>query len=329
MSLKNILADAAADTGFRTQIGNQRERCISLINDAADEIWKCYDLPNCLGEQLFNLGTNNQQISLPYYVLEPRAVRDYDSELKQQIVDMRPRYGTMGWVHYVGYQWRVKQQEAPLGVALINVEPLTFTLPKPAPETFSVTLEVRTAIESRKNETLVFAVGDTSKTCTSLIEEVYSITKSDYTTYDVSVLDQSGTEVAVIPNSELKTNYTIVNILNKYEQQGLSKVVEFLFKRNLPKFRYETDRFPCGDTYDKAIYYKTMELFYSKQGSQEAMAQALGYFTKCNDLMTKLTENKQEGIKMIMDFGTNRWRRVAEKCYNPRYATGIAGINNF
>lgn len=325
MPLSNILADVASDSGFRTATQNQRDRCVSLINDAADEIWKCYDLPNCLGEQIFNVGTQDQQITLPYYVLEVRGIRDYDSEQKMELNDMRPRWQTMGWVHWVGYKWRIVQQEMALGRDLLNVTPLTFTLPFAAPESFSLNLEIRTPHAQRTNETVLFAAGDTSKTSVNLIEEVYSITKSDYTTYDVTIEDQDDNELGIVPNAELKSNYTLINILTKYEVQGLSKLVEVLFKRNLPKFRFDTDRFPCGDTYDKAIYYKTMEIFYGKQGGTESLQMAIAFNAKCSDLMTKLTVNKQEGVKMIMDFGINRWRRLAEKSSNVMYR----GMNTF
>ncbi len=327
MPLSNILADVAAGTGYNVSNDTQLARCITLINDAADEIWKTNDLPNCLGEQIFNLGTENQQITLPHYILEPRAIRDYDSEMKMQQVDMRPRYGTLGWVHYIGYQWRLKQQEAPLAKDLLNVEPLTFVLPAASPEAFSINIEIRTPKAARTNETILFAAGDTSKTSVNLIEQVYAITKSDYTTYDCEVQNQSGEALGMLPNSELRTNYTLVVVLQKYEQQGMSKLVELLFKRSRPKMRFDTDRFPCGDFYDKGIFYKAMEIFYGSQEGDSATKKAAAFLFKYNQFMTGLTENKQEGIKMIMDFGTNRWLRVAERCGYPPYLNGVNGVN--
>lgn len=329
MALRNILADAVAATGYKINDDSQYIRILSLINDAADEIWKTFELPNCLGEQIFELGVSDQQISLPHYILEVKAIRDYDSELRMIPNDMRPRYGTMGWVHFVGRNWRIKQQEAPLGANLLNVEPLTFVLPAASPEDFSIGLEIRTPKAERTTETIVFAAGDVSQTSSNLIEEVYSITKDAYTTYDLSVRNQNGDELATLPNSELKTNYTVVNVLARLESTGVTKLVEVLFKRSFPKFRNDTDRFPCGDSYDKAIFYKAMEIFYGIQDGQDALTKALAFNAKCNDVMTKLTLRKESGIVKKMDFGPNRWRNLATRYYSARFAAGIRALNSW
>lgn len=323
MSLRNILADFAADSGYQTTTENQRERAISLINDAAFEIYRSWDLPNCLQEQVFQLGVTDQMISLPHYVCELRAIKGYDSELKMELCDMRPYYSTQGWVRSIGYRWRVKNTSYPLSKNLLNVEPITITFSNPVPETVSVVLEIKTPKSGKIIETLIFAVGEQSKTTSSHVEQVFSIQKSNVTTYDLSGHNQDGEVITSIPNTELRANFTQVTVLDKFESLGQDRLVTTLFKLRYRPMNDDYDSFVCGDDYDKCIYYKTMEIFYGKQGSADALQQALAFNAKCEQLMTRLTANSESAVKKIIDFGPNRWRHIERKSYNAYYGAGL------
>lgn len=327
MPLIDILADLAADQGFRVDVNSQRERVISLVNDAAFELFTHNDLENCLWEQVYSIGTTDQLVYLPWYVEDPKACRRYLNRQGVDLVDMRPRYATMGWRDDYYNNFRLKKRNAALKRSIINDTKVTISLPagEVNPEAFTVTIVGKTAQSARAVETIVFAVGDVgSKTSVNLYtEDIELIRKNIKTTLDLTFTDGEGNEIAELPNHLLQTQYTLLQVLDRNLQYGTDLLVEILYKVKFIPFSDDYDNFVCGSDYDKAIYYKAVSLYKAKFDDQASLNLAIAYDGKCNDVITRYAKNKQGPIRQTIDFGPNRWRQFTRAGNRVSSITGL------
>lgn len=301
MPLNTIRAELAADEGIKISSTPEKAWLDDKINKAAQELYAQNDLDNCLREQIFRFGIADQQISLPFYVDDVRMVRNYEFTLPVLQKDMRPRYHVQGWLPPYR-EWRIKYKDAALASNITNVGPLTITLPQACTLAFTITIVGRTGSAQRRVEHVTFAVGDTEKVTTENYEEVESITKNVSNNEDLVVTDMGGTQLAAIPNSELKSSYTIIQVLDRYQNLAQTPLYEILYKLKLSPMVTDTDSFPCGDKYDRAIYWKAMELIYAKQQGEVAVQKVIGASAKCAQVLSGLEDNADVGVDQRISF---------------------------
>lgn len=314
MPLKDLLTRLAPDLGYSISSPQQRGDLISMINMAAKNLYDTNDLPGCLREQIFKLGTTDQQISFPSYVADVVAVRDYDSQIPITLRDMRPRYQTEGWFDSQDYyNWRIKSEGSPIERNWICDGPITFTLAKTAAAAFTIIVVGKTPTASKFQEIVAVPIGTKAVTTTNifLANEIEAIYKSSATDEDITVTVIDGTIIATIPNAELAPSYTIVQVMDKLQSRGLEQLVEVLYKTRFVPFVNDYDTFPCGDEYEEAIYWQTLAYVWAKrEGGTELAVKITAANTKCNDVLQKLSANKEGPKNLRMDFGINKWTNL-------------------
>jgi len=108
MPLKAIIDRLATTAGFDIDIASQRTFLLDqIINVAASKLYHEYELRNANREQIFNVGDNQQQIVMPWYVDRVIGARDYDTRVPMSQVDMRPRYQTSDWLGFSYNQYMI------------------------------------------------------------------------------------------------------------------------------------------------------------------------------------------------------------------------------
>lgn len=313
MPLKAIIQDFCAHTGININDPIQKNFALTIINAAAEDLYTCDDPANCLREQLFMFDTtaptNVRQLTLPYYVGNIRAVRQFNAGLQIQLHDMRPRYATGGWHEQFGPEyltWRFKGF-TPLQRDIINEGPINFVSPVANDINFNITITGGNDQRSRFLETVNFPVGATSVSTTNAFSagRVESIQKDIPTSYDISVTDVNDLELAVIPNSEILTKYQIFQI-SDFEPIyiGNNQYTEVLYKLRFTPFKNDTDEFPSLG-YDKAIYWKSLEHYFSRKEGKENLA--LLAHQKCTEVMENIGNDSEAGIEKEIDFGQNQY----------------------
>ena len=318
MPLSSIISELAADEGIPLNTSAERAYLTDIINKAAAEIYNSYDLRGCLREQIFNVGQNQQLISLPWYVENVRKVRQYDFRFPTDYNAMQMRYHVNEWQIPL-VSWREHRRDSALKRDIENHGPLTFTLTEAATVPFAVTVTGKTPNASRYTEIVTFLVGETTKNTTKNYENVEAITKNKAIDQDMSVADMDGNEVSFIPNRELKPRYTIVQVLDRWNDNGEDILAEVLFKLRFTPFVHETDSFPCGDLFDRCIYWKAMSHLYSKQEGEIAQNKVIGAEAKCRQLIESLTANDNEGKVHKLDFAPNALFDMFGNNYNSIY----------
>lgn len=266
--LTDIISELASDLGIQISIPTEKSYLLDKINKAAKEVYNSNLLRGCEMEQLFEVDTDTQQISLPPYVGRLLNIRHHYMRSPINNESLRPHYIQQAWVPpYLN--WRVKAPSAPLSRITDQVAPLTFTLAQPATEAFVITIAGRTLDARHKVETIAFAIGDTAHDSVGAYyqEDVEYIKKSRTTEFDITITDLDGTEVGQIYNNMLASQYMVVNIMDwLYEPRAAeNRFVEVLFKPRFQEYVEDTDIFCAGEIYERAVYYKAMSYMLAKQ----------------------------------------------------------------
>jgi len=301
MPLNTIRAELAADIGIKIDSTTQKDYLDAKINRAAREIWDSYDLRNSLREQIVLLETDQQLITLPFYVYRLRKIRMYDFQYPVERVSMTPRYNYNNW-NPPFLQWRTIREEAPLMRDIENQGPVTITLTQPATSAVVFTITGKTPNAEKVAESILFSVGDTTKVSSNNFEAIDSLTKNKIIEQDASVYDMDGNQISAIPNCELKAYFTVVQVQDKYQTFAEQPLVELLYKTVFTPFKNDNDKFPCGDQFDDAIYWKALELLSSKKDGEDAIAKTLGANAKCRSLIEKIEAINYDGESQPINF---------------------------
>lgn len=267
--LSDLLSELASDLGIQISIPAERSYLLDKVNKAARELLESSTLRAAQMEQLFEVDTSTQQISLPSYIGRILAIRHHYLRAPINQESLRPRYVQQAWVPpYLN--WRIKKQDAALSRITDQAGPLTFTLSAAETEAaFVITVAGRTLDARHRVETLAVPIGTTSVETTNSFypEHVQYIKKSRATANDITVTDLDGTVVAELYNNRLSTQYMIVNILDWLfvPDTDNNKYVEVLWKPRFVPYVEDTDVFVGGEMYERAIYYKVRQYMYEKQ----------------------------------------------------------------
>lgn len=303
--LSDLLSELASDLGIQISIPAERTYLVDKINKAAEEIYNSNLLRGCEMEQLFEVDTDTQQISLPPYIGRLLNVRHHYMRSPINVESMRPHYLQQAWVPpYLN--WRVKAPSAPLARITGQVAPLTFTLSQPATEAFVLTVAGRTLDSRHKVEQIAFVIGDTAKQTSGAYyqEDVQYIKKSAPIEFDITITDLDGVVVGEIYNNMLSSQYMVVNIMDwLYEPRAAeNRFVEVLFKPRFQKYVEDTDIFVAGEIYERAVYYKTQQYMLEKQEgkSNDAILAAQACMNYMNQVANEMKASEASKLKFKM-----------------------------
>lgn len=316
--LKDILTEVAATAGIKIDSASQRELLVFKINKEAEELYNNAELHNSLREQIFEMGITDQLVTLPWYVGEIKAIRDYDSQLPIHLVDMRPKYQTGEWDHKRSLEYRLKQQNYPLEREFTNESRLRFEFSEALTSDLTVTTTGQTHKAQRSTEVLTFHAGESEKWCDNSWVDIESFRKSGVCNADLSIYDVDGNKISEIANCNTEARYTLLQVLEKFQTLARTTLVLLLYKTAFIPFKEDTDTFPCGDIYDRAIHWKTLASIYSLVEGKEEFVKVC--ISKVNEILVNIALVKNSNLRMRMDFGKNRFRRVHEKGEKHRFS---------
>lgn len=301
MSLRNILADIAADVGLVAGNATDKAWLIARVNDAAEELYQSRDLAGSMFEQLFQFDSDNQQVSLPQYVGVIRAVRDYTTRDRRPYHDMRPRYQSNGWTEPF-LAWREKGK-SPLSKNITNASVVVLTIPYAETAAFDVVITGSTEQSAKISEAITFEVGALEKVTQNAWITIDSFSNPAPHTYDVTMFDVDGRQLSRLGNSEQRALYTLIQLQDYYsasETAANVQNVEVLYKWAFQPFINDGDEFVCPG-YDKAIVWKTLEHLLSKKDparSQQAQAKSM-------ELVMSKGRDVESGVQKSLDFAAS------------------------
>lgn len=296
MSVKYMVGEISRVLGLKS---SQRDVAIRWINKAAREVWNATDLNGCLQECIVEVNSQ-YEIALPSFVGTVRAVREFHMKSTFSVLDMRPRYHNTQWVKEWD-AWRDKGKAA-LMVDFLDVSKMHFSVA--AVETPNVELQVvgKTPNSARFVETVTLSTAGTCLT-TGTYESIIAITKSSKNIYDITVLNDDGAIVAVIPNDQLSSQYTILDVSNYPwtipSQAGSVTCMEVLYKQRLPELSDDEDEFPIPDC-DDGVVDRALAIFYSEQPEKAELA--IAYDAKSRRTLQESSDSRGQGKTKTIEF---------------------------
>lgn len=309
MSLKTIRAKVIARTGNTAVDLSYTNR---LINDASEEIYRTDDLVGATKELLLAIpATDTKLLALPAYVQEIRGIRWYDSgfTIRQNTIHARFQNDGNG---IKLLNWRDLGM-SPLQLQIANASTIVFSIP--LVDTASVMLSVvgSTPNSSRVEETLTIPAGSLEVETAGNFDQIFSITKTASSLYDITATDADGNVLTLIPNNELSPKYKIIQIrddriVGQIEDCG----VEILYKDKFVPMVSDNDQFLDG-RYDDAIYWKFLEHWYSTQEGKEEdsiLARA-----KCDEIMQQIAQDSTVAKDKYIQYGPNPFYNLFGSSY--------------
>jgi hypothetical protein len=308
--LSDLLSRLSLVYDFKVNNTETREKTLALINAAGREMWAATDLPGSVMEQVFILDAAQNQVSLPWYVDQVRAMK-WRTGGKITLTDARPRY------HHSPFRqtfdnYRVKHK-TPLHTPLSAESQLRVELGAAETEPITVTIIGQTTTAMRTRQVLRILAGATEATTTLQFTTeapfgVTDIVKSARTTADVRIYDALDNEVAFIAASERRASNTIVAITDVDSPASTpANAVEVLYKLPYPELYYDEDTFNGMPMLEDAVYWLARSNYHYTFTNEEAMAQAVLEKQNAMEVLAKIVENHDTATENKLQFGPNRY----------------------
>ncbi len=140
-----------------------------------------------------------------------------------------------------------------------------------------------------------------SKATVGVFNDVVSLTKDRYSTYDVAVSDIDGNEISTIPNNETESAFLIVDVsefpyLNNDGGSIQAHYMEVLFKKKLPVLSLDSDEYPCPGC-DNILVNKCLQLWMEEQEKAD-LAQI--YDGKATRTLARKHENENRSTEDVI-----------------------------
>ena len=307
MSLQNIRARIDSEAGFNSVLNEDDKTYLNQrINAIATELYDKQDLVGSMFEVIGFWDNDTKLVSFPPSVGEVRGAHYYDSPVEITLRDIRPRYAT----GFYGIQLKDFRELgiSSLAVQMDNYSGLSFSLPEGevAEKDIVITIIGQTPVSTRKQERVTILTGENSVTSTNnWIGAPETIKKLEACEFDITVMDIEETELAIIPNNALLSEYLIFQVRDdNMVGQLSSNSIEILYKKKLEPLVNEGDEFLSGK-YDEVILWKFLEEFWSTQeGKEKQVANAqFQYASK----LSAINNKKSSGKKIEMQTVPNRF----------------------
>lgn len=270
----NLYKQFKADLGLSDN--NARAIALRYMNEAAQELFSVDEILGCEREVIINIPNDSQQITLPHFIGKVIAVRDYNTQIKIDKVDVRPRYAqSEPWFDYQLFKWRFKGLSSLskdiLSQTLISARFVAGSSAKP----LKVYLTGSNAQSSRFVEELTIPDSSTTVTTTKFFSSVISIAKQDQNDVDVEFLDADGNIISYLPCNQLSSSFILIQVFDKSTNNPVcDQSVEVLYRERFVPYFLDTDIFQAGEQYERAVLERAKAAFYDTLDNKKTQAQA-------------------------------------------------------
>lgn len=325
MSLKSIRASIAAEAGYHPDSSTDDKAYLnSQINQVASELYSQHDLTGSLAEVIaFFTDFTEKLISTPWYVATIRASRYYDCPMGITLRDIRPRYATDGWSNQL-FDYR-EIGTSSLAIQLSEWSSLVFSLPEGEVSEKDIIISVvgQTPVASQVEEQVTLVAGQNSvTTVNNWIEAPRVIEKNTTNNFDILVADVNENELAIIPNSELQSRYTIWQVQDdSFVNVAVWNSMEILYKERFRPLVNDYDEFLSGK-YDEVLIWKFLDEYWSKQEGKGDLA--IGANARWVAKLGFVNQDKGKGKKIELQTVPNKFYGLFQSQY---YRAGKQGYN--
>lgn len=292
---------------------------LANINQAAREIYEQRDLLDQNISEIFDLSnTDTQILALPWYVHSPKKWRNVDTGA---IFNASQQSARFQWYPNDFNDW-IFVRRSPLCREILNTGPFLLKLRKVETSPVIVRIAGTTPQSSNHEEEVTIPAGTLEKYTTSNWISAVSISQDPHD-YDITIYDIDENIISIVPNhlsSVIYNHYRREDDICPFNSEKASKI-EVLFKPVFRPLLTVNSSFQCGDRYDDAIMWKTLEhdALLNKDDVAAANNAANMYNGKCESAIVALAMKSDTGDTKV-DLGRNRFLSVqSEYCYQNRF----------
>lgn len=300
--LYNIINAFCSVTGMDPV--QQRNSILDYVNRGAKDLYNGSEADAFMREIVLIVPAG-QRLSLPPFMGELRGMREYNWTATIPLYEIGvPRYSSDTWK----YKWRnwTLVGKQPLATSISNAGPLTVTTTSINTPPDVVTIVGSTATANAVTESVTLSV--LTATTTNSFATIKSISSMSLSRpSDITISDLNGVTLATLYNNEQKTAYLIVDV-SQYQWiaqfgDGLTTLVEVLYKDKFYKFFNDTDEYNA-EGYDDAIAYKAIALWYmGKEGKEQ---DAMLYEQKAKIVCDSNVWSHEKGQKLQIQMASNK-----------------------
>lgn len=299
--LSDIINTFVIATGYDKV--KQRDVILNYVNRSAQDLYNELEADALMREVVLAVPAD-MQVTMPPFIGDLRGMREYNWANTFSLNEIGvPRYTSDTWK----FKWRnwTLKGKIPLANSITNAGPLTFLSSSLDNSNVTINIVGTTALANRITESII--VNATSVTSINSYSDITSI--SSPTTprgCDIIVQDATGNTLAILYNNEAKTKYILVDV-STYSWiaavgDGITSLVETLYKTKFYKLFNDTDEFPA-DGFDDAIAYRALVLWC--QGKEGKETDAMLYNNLAKSVLDSNTTSAERGQSLKIAHAAN------------------------
>ena len=294
-----MLRDVIAFVKSRANLSD--ENALREINLAFQEMYAADDMPNSLYEMTVVPAATTARITLPWYVGSLKAVKTTFARERIILNTPRPYYHDATYLQSP-FKWSILGKSS-INSVISNATTLTISIPRAETARFTVTLVGPTDNAQSTKEEVVFEIGDTEHETVSRFTDAY-ITKDAITESNVSIIDSTGAEISVLPNSQFEGLNTAIQILDNRGQicyaESIYNCFDILYKQTTPYLHYPETFVPM----ETVLMNKVMEWITLPKDGEEQKAIL---FAEKSRSLAAANNAEERGVDNPLDLATNRY----------------------
>lgn len=300
MSVGYILRKVGRKLGLNPQDPESRLYMLDLLNEGAREVYMQSDAVGSVMEMVFKVN-GDQTVTLPWYVGRIRAMRENCSMQVWHVNQMRPRYNQFNWQDQ-WRNWRLRNRQA-LQATVTNqsVGVLTVTVVEDPP----IVVTLKGPISTAQSVVEQVTMDALTKNSVNQFLTYTAIQKDRPNNCDVTLSDVDGNVLSVIPNTEFKAEYQVIDVSScpwlPTNQSPRDNYMEVLYKVTLPILWNDGDEFPAND-YDDILVNKVLQLNAEEQGKVDI---ASAYDAKATRTEARLADDQNAATEDMVSLVAN------------------------
>lgn len=277
---------------------SHRPDILREINFVWEEIWNGDDLPGSMFEITLKGSEDRMpRITMPYFVGKLRGVKD-SSRNRIELQTPRPFYQDETYLTSP-YTWRILG-ESPLPRSIENATRLTFTLTKPSPVPFKISVIGTDDRASEVRDQITMLAGAKSISTTRQFTDATSIIKDTLLEEDIVITGANGEDYGIIPNLQYGAVHQLVQVADRCVTCCVTcRCFDIAYKRIPTVFYYDEQIVP----YPEVLMTKAMEWILLPKDGQEQKAALFG--TKSAGLLTNRNAD-DSGVSHKLDVSVDR-----------------------
>jgi hypothetical protein len=309
--LINVLTRLAADTGYH--ITQKRVTLIDLLYKSGKEIHQQLEANKMFREVTLVVPTN-KVVSLPSFVGDLKGMRIHTNDIPFSLFGVgSPRYIK----HTDDYKFRNWRDlgDSPIHTLPTNVGFINFSTNVVEDSVLMISGQTDKAEMIEEEVTLDSASVNTTNLFGPRIDSIACVSQDR--TSDITIKDDTGTELAILYNNAYKTRYKLIDVSELFFPIDTSleeSLIDICYKLPYRMLTRDSDSLISGDDFDEAWY--NMAMFMHLSPVPDKAADALRHYAAATAFMKSGKASGDNTIVKKVSWGMSKFYGLFDRYHN-------------